>query len=151
MRAQILFSFSCVFRKSHQAPLSSQQLSSAAKRRALPCGALLCVAVPCYAFDFVRVRYHAKVAGARLCTYIGSQQKNCAVPGRPVLCFLFRTNQVSFESTRYQGMYVPTITQKSTPAQLSLASSAAPRSAVRFRTLSCGAVLCLAVPCCARL
>ena len=37
--------------------------------------------------------------------------------------------------------------QKSTPAQLSLARSTAQRSAVRCRALPCGAVLCRAVPC----
>ena len=64
-------------------------------------------------------------------------------------CAVLRTYQVSYESTRYQGMYVHRKYnhKKSTPTLLSLASSTAQRCVVRCRALPCGTVPCRAVPC----
>ena len=70
---------------------------------------------------------------------------------RPCLAVL-RAYQISYESSRYQRLctYVEhRISKKDTPAQLSLASPTAQRSAVRYRAASCPAMRCGAVRCCA--
>ena len=67
----------------------------------------------------------------------------CAVPCCALLRILFRTYQASYESTRYQGMYVRRITQKSTSssAQFSYLSSTAQCRAVRCCDALCCAVI----------
>ena len=93
-----------------------------------------------------RITPSSSLSLAQLSSTLNLAQLSSAAQHRAVscgaLCFLFRsyllfrTYQVSYESTRYQGM-------------CSSASSAAQRSTVRCRTMTCSVVRCGAVPCCA--
>ena len=125
------------------AQLSSAQRSVAQRRaaqcRALPCAAVRCVAVwsccpavlspsyiPC-------IKQKNQVPG-HVCTYIESQKK------------LWRARyHTKVPCTRACTYIEP---QKSTRAELSLASSVKNRSAVQCRAVSRPAVRCGAVPCC---
>ena len=124
----------------------------------------------CCAFSFLHTSYHTKVPGTRVYTCIDFTKKHAqlssaqlaqkrsavlchavrcgAVPCRAVLCFLFRTYQVSYESTTYQGMYVHRVTAKKLTQLAQLAQLAQQRRAVPCPVVRCGAVTCCTVPCC---